>query len=78
MEDKDLELIKQEVAEIFKEQNIKVINAAYKAALNQILGMLKSGKTKKQIQDYCEFILKNSEKVQDFLLTNDSKDGKIK
>lgn len=78
MEEKELELIKQEVAEIFKEQNIKVINAAYKAALNQVLGMLKSGKTKKQIQDYCEFILKNSEKVQDFLLTNGGKDGKIK
>lgn len=78
MEEKELELIKQEVSAIFKEQNIKVINAAYKAALNQVLGMLKSGKTKKQIQEYCEFILKNSEKVQDFLLTNDGKDGKIK
>ena len=78
MEDKDLELIKQQVAEIFKEQNIKVINAAYKAALNQVLGMLKSGKTKKQIQEYCEFILANSEKVQDFLLTNNGKNDKIK
>lgn len=78
MEEKELELIKQEVSAIFKEQNIKVINAAYKAALNQVLGMLKSGKTKKQIQDYCEFILKNSEKVQDFLLTNEGKNDKIK
>lgn len=77
MEDKDLELIRQEVGKIFKEQNIKVINVAYKAALTQILKMLKSGKTKKQIQEYCEFILKNSEKVQDFLLTNEAKNDKI-
>ena len=78
MTDENFEKIDNIIQETIKKQNISLISHTYKAVWKQVLHMLNQGKTKKELRDYANFVLNNSEKVEETLLTKNKNSDIIK
>lgn len=54
-----------------RQLSINSVANGYKAAWQQVIDMLHQGKTKKQIEEYANFVVKNNEKITDVAIDKD-------